>query len=143
MTQRRKSAARPTIDLTEVDDEKTEGGPTSTTSTSHDSDDLGSRIDSNTTAYTASDPMDHDSTQGVQGTYSKQEFDDISFAQFIPWDFTSDMQDAKDYQRLPGYKEESDEHTDILMNPLRVQSQETKKVMNDAAIEIVDLTMLD
>jgi len=140
VTQQRESDARPAIDLTEVNDEKTEREPTSTTSTSHDSDDPQSGFDSNTTAYTASDPMDHDSAQGVQAGYSKQEFDDISLAQLTPWDITSD---DKDYQRISSYKEESYEHTNVLRNPLRAQSRETKKDMNYAGIEIVDLTMLD
>lgn len=129
-----------TIDLSEVDDKKPIEELTSIATTSHESDDFWSSFDS---SATTSDPMDQDSAQYVQTGYEKREFGDIALASFNPWEFTSVMQNNSGYQRLSGYHEGSYERTNSSTNPYEARLQETENDMNRAAVEIVDLTMLD
>ncbi|KAK5075630.1 hypothetical protein LTR70_009078 [Exophiala xenobiotica] len=135
------TAPKPTIDLTEADDEQSMAGPSSALTSTNESDGFWSH---NSSSNATSDPMDDVTDQYMHSGFKNQELDDMASATGTSWNFSSCMSGEIGYQAIPGYHEEpyACAEVPVAMSGAYLQERDGNE-SRGKKIEIVDLTMLD
>lgn len=138
VTQQPGTMQKPTIDLTQADDDPSTDGPSSALTTTNASDGVWSHYDSsNATSDVMNDVVD----QHMEFDYKNQQLEDIVLSTDTDWNFSPGIPDQIDCQ---GYREASYARAEVPMETHGVKLQETQDDIGQRMeIDFVDLTMLD